>query len=220
MKKTNKTELIFLLDRSGSMSGLESDTIGGFNSMLERQKEQEGEVRVTTVLFDDRYELLHDRVPLSQVPPLTREQYYVRGCTALLDAMGKTIRRIAQARRVTPEAERPDKVLFVITTDGLENASRRFRARDVRTMVERTREKFGWEYLFLGANIDAIAAAAEVGISAERAVDFHPDAQGMETCFASLSRAVSHCRAECPAPLSADWKADIEADFRSRRSRR
>lgn len=220
MKKNNNTELIFILDRSGSMSGLESDTIGGFNSMLERQKEQEGEVRVTTVLFDDRYELLHDRVPLSQVPPLTREQYYVRGCTALLDAMGRTIHRMAQARRSAPEAERPDKVLFVITTDGLENASRRFRARDVRAMVERTREKFGWEYLFLGANIDAIAAAAEVGISARHAVDFHPDAQGVGTCFASLNRACSSFRASDCECLDDGWKADIEADFRSRKSRR
>ncbi len=220
MKNNQLTELVFLLDRSGSMSGLESDTIGGFNSMLARQKEQPGEVRVTTVLFDDRYELLHDRLPLEQVPPMTGAQYYVRGCTALLDAMGAAIRRLAQARSRAPEAERPDKVLFVITTDGLENASRRFTAQTVRAMVERTRERFGWEYLFLGANIDAITAAGQVGIAPDRAVDFHADAQGVDTTFACLSSVFSRFREKGSAGLRPSWKADIEADYEGRTPQR
>jgi hypothetical protein len=213
-----KTELVFLLDRSGSMSGLESDTIGGFNSMLERQKQESGDARVTTVLFDDRYELLHDRIDLQGIAPITQREYYVRGCTALLDAIGLTIEKIDRVQRNTAPELRADKVLFVITTDGLENASRRFRLPQIRAMIERHKEAFGWEFLFLGANIDAIATARQYGIGADRAVNYHADRRGTRINYEVLSRAASCIRAN--QPLGEDWKAEIEADYAARKPER
>lgn len=216
--KTNRTELVFILDRSGSMSGLESDTIGGYNSMLAKQKKEEGEATVTTVLFDDRYELLHDRIALRGVAPITEEQYYVRGSTALLDAIGRTITKIVNVQRHTAPELRADKVLFVITTDGYENASREYGYEQIKAMVEREREEFGWEFLFLGANIDAIAAARQFGISPDRAVTYHADQAGTRLNYEVVGETVSCLRASAAVPPN--WKERIERDFKSRRPRR
>lgn len=216
--KTNRTELVFILDRSGSMSGLEADTIGGFNSMLAKQKQEAGEAVVTTVLFDDRYELLHDRIDIRSVAPITDRQYFVRGSTALLDAIGRTIHKIVNVQRHTAPEYRADKVLFVITTDGYENASREYGPEQIKTLVEREQKEFGWEFLFLGANIDAIAAAKQFGIGADRAVTFHADNEGTRLNYAVVSEAVSCLRACAAVPP--DWKAPIEQDFRSRKSNR
>ncbi len=208
--KRNKTELVFILDRSGSMGGLEADTIGGYNSMLNRQKQEPGEAFVTTVLFDDCYELLYDRVPLQQVQPITDHDYYVRGCTALLDAMGRTILQVER------QAKQPDKVLFVITTDGMENASREFSVQRVRKMVE-SHQKKGWEFLFLGANMDAISTAGQFGIGADKAVNYHADHEGTALNFEVVTEAITHVRS-CAAPLTGSWKKRIEEDFESRDS--
>lgn len=200
------------------MSGLESDTIGGYNSLLEKQKKEEGEATVTTVLFDDKYELLHDRIDIRGVSPITDRQYYVRGSTALLDAIGQTILKIANVQRSTAPELRAGKVLFVITTDGYENASREFTYDKVKAMVEEERDKYGWEFLFLGANIDAIAAARQFGIGADRAVSCHADSQGTQLNYQVLSETASCFRAG--APMQAGWKRKIEQDFKSRKSRR
>lgn len=212
-----KTELVFILDRSGSMSGLESDTIGGFNSLLEKQKREPGEAFVTTVLFDDKYELLHNRVNIQAIRPITESDYYVRGCTALLDALGRTIQMIADVQRHTAPEHRADKVLFVVTTDGRENASREYTAAQIKALVEREQREYGWEFLFLGANIDAIATARRFGIGADRAVNYHPDGAGTRLNYETVSAAASCIRAA--RPLSPDWKADIERDFKARKDR-
>lgn len=216
--KTNRTELVFILDRSGSMAGLEADTIGGYNAMLEKQKKEAGEATVTTVLFDDKYELLHDRIDLKGIAPITDREYYVRGCTALLDAIGKTIQKIANAQKHTAPAQRADKVLFVITTDGYENASREYSYDQIRRMVEREKTEYGWEFLFLGANIDAISTARRFGIGADRAVNYHADSQGTQLNYQVVSETVSCMRAG--APIAADWKKRIEEDFRGRKAKR
>lgn len=171
----NLTELVFILDRSGSMQGLETDTIGGFNSMLEKQKKEPGEAFVSTVLFDDRVEVLHDRVKADRVRPITGVEYYVRGCTALLDAVGGAIHHIGNIHKYARPEDVPAHTLFVITTDGMENASHRYSARKVREMIRRQKEKYGWEFLFLGANIDAVETAGHLGIDADRAVNYHCD---------------------------------------------
>lgn len=163
--RENLTELVFILDRSGSMSGLESDTIGGFNSMIAKQQKEEGEAIVSTVLFDDVTDVIHDRVPIGDIKKLTEEDYFVRGCTALLDAVGGAIHHIGNVHKYAREEDRPTKTLFVITTDGLENASRNYSFKDVKKMIERQKEKYNWEFLFLGANIDAIEVAGNMGIS-------------------------------------------------------
>ncbi len=217
--KTNKTELVFLLDRSGSMAGLEEDPIGGYNSMLKKQKQEPGDVRVTTVLFDDKYELLHDRLDIHTMAPISEHEYYVRGCTALLDAIGRTIRKIANVQKHTAPEHRADKVLFVITTDGMENASREYSYRKVHDMIEREKTEFGWEFLFFGANIDAIAVANRFGIDADRAVDYHADSVGTQLNYEVLSEAITQVRT-CAAPLNASWKSRIEKDFRSRNADR
>ena len=216
--KTNRTELVFILDRSGSMSGLEADTIGGFNSMLAKQMKEDGEAVVTTVLFDDRYELLHDRIPLQGVAPITDDQYYVRGSTALLDAIGQTITKIASAQKHTAPDMRADKVLFVITTDGYENASREYSYEKIKSIVEHEREKYGWEFLFLGANIDAIAVAGRFGIGADRAVTYHADREGTALNYDVVSETVSCLRACAAVPPN--WKKRIEQDFKGRKAKR
>lgn len=213
--KTNRTELVFILDRSGSMSGLEDDTIGGYNAMLRKQQQEPGEVRVTTVLFDDRIELLHDRLDLAAISPLTGRDYYARGCTALLDAIGSTIHKIGNVQRSAAPEYRADKVLFVITTDGYENASREYSADKIRAMVRRQQEKYGWEFIFLGANIDAIETAGRFGIGADHAVDYCADAEGTALNFAVVSDTVSQVRTG--SPIRKGWKKRIEDDFDHRR---
>ena len=188
------TEVVFILDRSGSMSGLETDTIGGFNSMIEKQKAEEGEAYISTVLFDNRTEVLHDRVPVRKVEPITDRQYFVRGSTALLDAVGGAIHHIANVHRYAREEDRPEKTVFIITTDGMENASRIYDYHTVRDMVEKEQEKYGWEFLFLGANMDAIAVAGRFGIRAERAVNYECDREGTALNYQALSETVSAVR--------------------------
>lgn len=212
--KNNLTELVFILDRSGSMGGLENDTIGGFNAMLRKQQAEDGEAMITTVLFDDKYELLHDRINLKAVGPITDKEYFVRGSTALLDAIGHTIHKIGSAQQHTAEQYRADKVLFVITTDGMENASREYSFKRVREMVERQKTKYGWEFIFLGANIDAVETAGRFGINADRAADYHADSAGMQLNYKVLSDTIADFRAS--RPLSAAWKEDIVADYERR----
>ncbi|MCQ2419632.1 MAG: VWA domain-containing protein [Clostridia bacterium] len=210
----NLTEIVFLLDRSGSMSGLETDTIGGFNAMLEKQKQEPGEAILSAVLFDHESEVVYDRVDIRRAEPMTEKQYYVRGSTALLDAIGGAVRHIETAHRYAREEDRPGKTIFVITTDGMENASRRWTYRDVRELVERVKEVHGWEFLFLGANMDAISAAADLGISADRAVRYEHDSVGTALNFHAVGKAV--CAMRCNAPLTADWKEEIDRDFKKR----
>ena len=213
--KKNLTELVFILDRSGSMAGLEGDTIGGFNAMLEKQRKEPGEAVISTVLFDNETEVIHDRIPLDRVPRLTEKEYYVRGCTALLDAVGGAIHHIGNVHKYAREEDCPEKTLFVITTDGMENASRRYTYDKVKAMIERQREKYGWEFLFLGANIDAAREAARFGIRADCAADYHADSIGTEAVYESVCEAV--CQVRCAAPLKASWKQRIDADFKGRK---
>lgn len=215
--KTNLTELVFILDRSGSMGGLESDTIGGFNSMLKKQQAEPGECRITTVLFDNQYEVLHDRIDIKAVSPITEREYFVRGNTALLDAIGKTINKIGAVQKNTAEGYRADKVLFVITTDGMENASREFDYAKIKSMIERQKSKYSWEFIFLGANIDAVDVADRFGIARNRAQNFHNDSEGIELNYSVVSEAVTAFRAApASAKLADDWSEKIEADFKKR----
>ena len=212
--KKDLTEIVFILDRSGSMAGLEKDTIGGFNAMIEKQKGEEGKAYISTVLFDNYSEVIHDRVPLDAVPKLTEKEYYVRGCTALLDAVGGAIHHIGNVHKYAREEDRPEKTLFVITTDGMENASRRYSYETVRGMITRQKEKYGWEFLFLGANIDAAREAARFGIDPDRAANYHADAMGTEVIYKTVSETVTNFRAS--RPMAADWKKNIDADFKKR----
>ncbi len=220
--KKGLTEIVFILDRSGSMAGLEEDTIGGYNSMLERQKKEEGKAVISTVLFDDRCEVLHDRLDLEEVEPVTEKEYYVRGCTALLDAVGGAVKHIATVHKYAREEDRPEKTLFIITTDGMENSSRQYDFEKVRQMVEEKKEKWGWEFLFLGANMDAIQVAGRFGIREENAVNFECDSQGTRLNYAVVSRAVSSARANAcmEQAVPAGWKAEIEKDYRKRHRRK
>lgn len=213
--KNNLTELVFILDRSGSMSGLESDTIGGFNSLIEKQKKQDGECFVSTVLFDNVSEVLHDRVRLSQIQKMTDHDYTVRGCTALLDAIGGAIHHIANIHKYARPEDVPEHTMFVITTDGMENASRYYDADRVRRMIEREKESYGWEFLFLGANIDAVQTAAQFGIGADRAVNYHADEVGTKVIYEAVSDAV--CQMRCSAPVSACWGERITEDYNNRK---
>lgn len=213
--KKDLTELVFILDRSGSMQGLEGDTIGGFNSLLEKQKKEPGEAFVSTILFDDRVEVLHDRVRVGRVPPITREEYYVRGCTALLDAIGEAIHHIGNIHKYARSEDVPEHTLFVITTDGMENASRRYSAQQIKQMIQRQKELYGWEFLFLGANIDAVETAGRLGIGPDRAVNYHCDSEGTRLNYETVSQAVSGVR--CSAPLDEHWKDAIEEDFQNRK---
>ena len=215
--KKNLTEMVFILDRSGSMSGLEADTIGGFNSMIERQKKEEGGALVSALLCCNASKLRHDRVDLQQIEPMTDKQYFVGGCTALIDAIGDAIHHIGNVHKYAREEDRPEHTIFVITTDGMENASHRYTSDEVKAMVKRQKEKYGWEFLFLGANIDAVETAARFGISEDRAVDFISDRQGQALNYAEVSEAVRTVRA-C-RPLTRDWKRNIEADYKARKGR-
>ena len=215
--KKGSTELVFILDKSGSMAGLERDTIGGFNSMLQKQKALEGECRITTVLFDNRYELLHDRIDIQAVSPMTEKEYQVGGSTALLDAMGQTIQKLIQVQKNTAEEYRAENVMFVIITDGAENASREHSAPKVKEMIKRQREQYGWEFVFLGANIDAVGTATRFGIAADRAVDYVPDAKGTELNFRMMSEAVS-CFRQSQVMPSAPFEV-IREDMKKRGKR-
>ena len=212
--KKNLTELVFILDRSGSMAGLEGDTIGGFNAMIEKQKGEEGEAVVSTVLFDNACEVIHDRVALEKIEPLTDRQYYVRGCTALLDAVGGAIRHIGNVHKYAREEDRPEKTLLVITTDGMENASRRYSYEKVKEMIRRQQEKYGWEFIFLGANIDAAKEAARFGISEDRAANYHADSKGTAVIYEAVSEAV--CSVRACEPVTAAWKQKVDEDFAKR----
>ena len=213
--KKDLTELIFILDRSGSMGGLESDTIGGYNAMLKKQMEAEGSAYITTVLFDDEYELLHDRINLKGVKPITEKEYFVRGTTALLDAVGKSIQKIVNVQRNTSDDEKAEKVLFVITTDGLENASREYSYTKVRAMIEKQKSRYGWEFIFLGANIDAVSEAEKFGIDSSRAAQFHNDKDGIELNYKVVSEAI--CELRSSKTISRDWKREIDVDYKKRK---
>lgn len=213
--KKNLTELVFILDRSGSMGGLEGDTIGGFNSMIAKQKEADGEALVSTVLFDNLSEVIHDRVDVRKIAPLTDKEYYVRGCTALLDAIGGAIHHIGNVHKYARVEDVPERTLFVITTDGMENASRQYSSDQVKKMIQRQKEKYGWEFLFLGANIDAVETAGRIGIRPERAVRFHSDHEGTQLNYQVVSDTVSAFRAG--RPMGAEWKEAIEEDYETRK---
>ena len=218
---TNLTELVFILDRSGSMGGMENDTIGGFNSMLARQQGEPGECRITTVLFDDKYEILHDRIDIKAVSPITNREYFVRGQTALLDAVGRTINKIVGVQKNTTADHRAAKVLFVITTDGLENASREFDYDKIKSMIELQKSKYNWEFIFLGANIDAVEVANRFGVARNRAQSFHNDSEGIALNYCVLNETVAAYRsAPSDAHIVEDWSADIQADYERRGSKR
>ena len=213
------TELVFILDRSGSMSGLEKDTIGGFNSMLEKQRKEPGDAVVSTVLFDNETEVIHDRVVIADVPNLTDKEYFVRGCTALLDAVGGAIHHIGNVHKYARKEDVPEKTLFIITTDGMENASHHYTYDKVHNMIERQKERYGWEFLFLGANIDATAEAKRFGIDESMAANYHCDEVGTVLNYEVISEAITSVRTSA-APLSADWKKKIDADYKKRGGKR
>ena len=215
--KKGLTEVVFILDRSGSMSGLEGDTIGGFNSMIEKQKKEEGEALVSTILFDNYSEVLHDRVEVSKIEPLTDRDYTVRGCTALLDAIGGAIHHISNVHKYARNEDVPEHTIFIITTDGMENASHQYNREKIKNMIERQKAKYGWEFLFLGANIDAIETALSYGIDQDRAVEYNCDSVGTGLNFEAMSDAITTMR--CSAPLTADWKKKVEADRKKRKTK-
>lgn len=212
--RKNLTEIVFILDRSGSMSGLEADTIGGFNSMIEKQKKTDGEAVVSTVLFDNACEVIHDRADIRDIQPMTEKDYTVRGCTALLDAIGSAIHHIGNIHKYARPEDVPEHTLFIITTDGMENASHFYTSDRVKQMIEREKTKYGWEFLFLGANIDAVETARHIGIGADRAVNYHSDSAGQQLNYEVLSEAITTVR--CSAPLGADWKRRIDEDYEKR----
>jgi uncharacterized protein YegL len=216
--KKGLTELVFILDKSGSMGGLETDTIGGYNAMLEKQKAVDGECLITTVLFDNNYEILHDRIDIRAVSPITEEEYQVGGTTALLDAIGRTIHKIGNAQKHTADEYRAEKVLFVIITDGLENSSREYSLEQVKALIELQKTKYGWEFIFLGANIDAVETAGWFGISANRAQNYHADGEGVKLNFHVMSETVASFR-KCSA-IPESWNERIEKDYRHRKSQR
>jgi uncharacterized protein YegL len=219
--KTSLTELVFILDRSGSMGGLESDTIGGFNSMLAKQQEEPGECRITTVLFDNQHEILHDRIDIKAVSAITDNEYFVRGSTALLDAIGMTINKIGSVQKNTAGDYRADKVLFIITTDGMENASHEFDYKKIKSMIERQKSKYSWEFIFLGANIDAVEVANRFGVDKNRAQNFHNDSDGIALNYAVVNETVASFRsAPRGASLDDNWNVKIQADYKKRDGKR
>lgn len=209
------TELIFILDRSGSMRGLEADTIGGYNSMLEKQKKEDGEVLVSTILFDHESNVIHDRVSLQDISPITEKDYFVRGCTALFDAIGGAIHHIRNVHKYSRKKDLPEKTLFIITTDGMENASKYYSCSKVKKMLKKQKEKHGWEFLFLGANMDAVQVAGSFGIGAERTVNFHNDSKGTSLNYQVLGETVASYR-QCSA-INPTWKEQIEKDYQTRK---
>ena len=214
-KKNNTTELVFIIDRSGSMAGLEKDTIGGFNAMIEKQKKEKGECLVSTVLFDNTSEVLHDRVKLSEIRPMNEDEYYVRGCTALIDAIGGAIHHIGNVHKYARKEDVPEHTMFIITTDGMENASHRYSSEDVKRMIERQKSKYGWEFLFIGANIDAVETAARYGIEKNRAVDYRADREGTAVLYSAVSDAV--CEIRNHKAVSGSWRKKIESDYNDRK---
>lgn len=214
--KKNLTEIVFILDRSGSMSGLEKDTIGGFNAMIEKQKKAEGEALISTVLFNHESEVIHDRVGVQTIQSMTDKDYMVGGCTALLDAIGQAIHHIGNVHKYARDEDVPEHTIFVITTDGMENASQRYSSHKVKEMIERQKEKHGWEFLFLGANIDAVETARGFGIAQDRAVNYHADSVGTQLNYQVVSDAI--CAVRSSAPLDADWKKRIDEDYEQRES--
>ena len=216
--KKGLTELVFILDKSGSMGGLEKDTIGGYNSMLAKQKAVAGEALITTVLFDNNYELLHDRIDIRAVRPITEKEYSVGGTTALLDAIGKTIHKIGNVQKNTTEDYRAEKVIFVIITDGEENSSREYSSDRIKQMIEGQKSRYAWEFIFLGANIDAVETAGQFGIDPDRAQNYHADSEGIELNFNVLSEAMASFRETAVMPK--DWKDRIQKDFQRRGGRK
>lgn len=212
--KKNLTEIVFILDRSGSMAGLEEDTIGGFNAMIRKQKDEDGEAYVSTVLFDNDSQVIHDRLDIQNIQPMTCKDYYVRGCTALLDAVGKSIHHIRNVHKYAREEDRPEKTIFVITTDGMENASREYTYDRVKQMIQQEQEQNGWEFLFLGANIDAAKEAARFGIHEDRAANYHADHQGTAVIYEAMSEAV--CAVRSCRPMGTDWKRRVDEDYTGR----
>lgn len=210
----SKIECVFILDRSGSMAGLESDTIAGFNGLLNKQRDEEGEVLITTVLFDHEYELLHDRINVKSIQNISDKEYYVRGSTALLDAIGLTIDKIGNVQKMTRIEDRADKVLFVITTDGMENSSRKYNYAKIRHMIENQKRKYQWEFIFMGANMDAIGMASKFGVDSNRAVNFHSDKKGTQLNYESMSKVVSNLRMS--KSIDDDWKNEIDEDYKLR----
>ena len=213
--KKGLTEIVFILDRSGSMAGLEQDTIGGFNAMIAKQRKEPGEAYISTVLFDNHTDVIHDRQKLDCISALTEKEYYVRGCTALLDAVGEAIHHIGNVHKYAREEDRPEKTIFIITTDGMENASRQYSYEKVKSMIQKQKEQFGWEFLFLGANIDAAREAARFGISPDRAANYHADPIGTNVVYESVSDSLCDFRASMP--MGTGWKQKIDADFKKRR---
>lgn len=213
--KKDLTELVFILDRSGSMAGLEADTIGGFNSMINKQKKEPGEALVSTVLFNSSSQVIHDRVDITKIEPMTDREYYVGGCTALVDAVAGAIHHIGNVHKYARKEDVPEHTMFVITTDGMENASHTYTSDQLKKMITRQKEKYGWEFLFLGANIDAVETAKRYGIGRDRAVNYHSDRKGTALNYEVLSEAISSVR--CSAPLGDSWKARIDEDYNSRK---
>jgi uncharacterized protein YegL len=211
----NRTELVFIIDRSGSMGGLENDTIGGFNSLLEEQKEVEGQVTISTILFDNLYEVIHNRMDIKEVKPLSGKEYFVRGTTALLDAVGRSISRIHRDYCETLREERPNKVMFIITTDGFENASREYSYSRVRNYIQEMKAKYDWEFIFIGANIDAVREAKRFGINEERAVRYHADSVGTKKNYKAMGKAVTSYRT-C-VEIDENWKNELEKDYNNRK---
>ena len=213
--KKDLVELVFILDRSGSMSGLELDTIGGFNGMLDKQKQTPGEAIVSTVLFDDAFEVLHNRKQISEIKPITEKEYFVRGSTALLDSIGRSIVKIISIYRRLKDNEKPEKTVFVITTDGMENASREFSRSQIKEMIEYQKEKFNWEFIFLGANIDAISTARDFGIREDRVANYHSDKKGTQLNYKVISETISELRVN--KAIRSNWKDEIDKDYKNRK---
>ncbi len=212
--KNNITEIVFILDRSGSMGGLESDTIGGFNSMIEKQKKQDGDCYVSTVLFNNESEVLYDRVKLVDIPKMTDRDYTVGGCTALIDAIGGAIHHIGNIHKYARAEDVPEHTMFIITTDGQENASHRYTSEQVKKMIEHQKKKYGWEFLFIGANIDAVETAAQYGIGKDRAVNYNADGEGTHILYETVANVV--CNVRAAAPIGAAWSEKINADYQKR----